>query len=129
LINRRRDVLREYRRQFLEGRKRIETMRKMICMLALLSAFFTVGPFAVATSGVAEARVCKHKYLRSWGKRHSTMYAARISARRAWKRASYALYGTKFDTWWPSRRKSMRCYPSRHHKHRCLATAFPCTIF
>lgn len=104
-------------------------MRKTICILALMAAFFAAGPLAIATSGVAEARVCKHKYLRSWGKRHSTMYAARISARRAWKRAAHALYGTKFDTWWPSRRKSMRCYTHRHNRKVCLAAAFPCTIF
>jgi hypothetical protein len=104
-------------------------MRKTICISAALATLFTAGSVAVATSGVAEARVCKHKYVRSWGQRASTMFGARISAKRAWKRASYALYGTKFDTWWPARRKSMRCYTNRHNQKRCLAAGIPCTIF
>ena len=104
-------------------------MTRMIFILALFTAFFTAGPLAVATSDVAEARICKAKYVRSWGKRARTMFGARTSARLAWKRASRAINGTKYDTWWPSRGKSMRCYTNRRNLKRCLAGAFACTIF
>ena len=92
------------------------------------AALLAAGPAAVVTSDTAEARTCKKNYGTSWGKRKNTMYGARVSARLAWKRASKRINGTKYDTWWPSNRKSMKCFTNRAGKKRCRARARPCTI-
>jgi len=104
-------------------------MIKTIGMLVMLAAFFTAGPMGVMTSGAAEARTCKAKYVRSWGKQSRTMFGARASARLAWKRASRSLNGRRYDSWWASRRKSMRCHTNNRGQKRCLAGALPCTVY
>lgn len=95
---------------------------------ALLAAVLAAGPGSLASSNTAQARTCKGDYVRSWGKRSLTMFGARASARLAWKRASRAINGTKYDTWWPARGKSMRCYTNPRGRKRCIAGAYPCTI-
>ena len=103
-------------------------MMRHCALLMLVAALLGFGPIGIVASSPAEARSCKHEYIRSWGRPSRTMYGARISARLAWKRASRAIFGTKYDTWWPSRRKSMRCHTNRRNLKRCRAGAFPCTI-
>ena len=104
-------------------------MIKKIALAGCCAAFLAAGPLAVATSDSAEARTCQRDFITSWGNRKNSMTGARISARLAWKRASKAIFGTKYDTWWPSRRKSMKCFTNRNGKKRCRARARPCTIF
>lgn len=112
----------------------IEATSQDIIMLKTFGAVIgfavvcSLGPMGLASSSSAEARSCKSDYHRSWGKHSLTMFGARASARLAWKRASRALHGTRYDTWWPSRGKSMRCYTNRDGRKRCLAGARPCTI-
>ncbi len=103
-------------------------MLKKLGLAALGAAMLAVGPGAVATSDTAEARTCKQEFVTAWGKRKSTMFGARVSARYAWKRKSKRINGTKYDTWWPSRRKSMKCFTNNMGKKRCRARSRPCTI-
>ena len=103
-------------------------MIKQLCLAAAGAAFLLAGPGAVVMSDSAEARTCKKGFVTAWGKRKNTMYGARVSARLAWKRASKSINGTKYDTWWPSKRKSMKCFTNRAGKKRCRARARPCTI-
>jgi len=103
-------------------------MIKQLCLAAVGAAFMLAGPGALVTSDTAEARTCKKGFVTAWGKRKDTMFGARTSSRLAWKRASKSINGTKYDTWWPSKRKSMKCFTNRAGKKRCRARARPCTI-
>lgn len=103
-------------------------MIRSLCLVAATAAFLATGPAAVLTSDTAEARTCKTKFVVAWGKRKNTMYGARVSARLAWKAKSRRVNGTKYDTWWPSKRKGMRCYTNRGGTKRCRASARACTI-
>ncbi len=94
-----------------------------VCALTLAAA-----PMVLITSGPAAARTCKQDFVTAWGVRKNTMFGARVSARYAWKRSSKLINGTKYDTWWPSKRKSMKCFTNRAGKKRCRARARPCTI-
>ena len=103
-------------------------MIKNVALVASCAAFLAAGPMAVATSDSAEARTCKREFVTAWGSRKNSMFGARVSARLAWKRDSKDIFGTKYDTWWPSKRKSMNCFTNRAGKKRCRARARPCTI-
>ena len=103
-------------------------MLKKFGFAALVAVCLAFGPAAVMTSGTAAAKTCKTEFISAWGSRKNTMYGARISATNAWKRASKLINGTKYDTWWPSKRKSMKCFTNRDGKKRCKARARPCTI-
>ncbi len=103
-------------------------MLKNLGLTVFLFACLAIGPTAVMSSGTAEAKACKADFVTAWGKRSNTMYGARVSARYAWKRASKLINGTKYDTWWPSKRKSMQCFTNRAGKKRCRARARACTI-
>lgn len=72
-----------------------------------------------------EAAVCKGSRVTALGKWQSTMFAARASARYAWKRKARAIYGSKFDTWWRSANKSYGCW-SYKKRERCRVKARPC---
>ncbi|MEO0809383.1 MAG: hypothetical protein AAFW82_01855 [Pseudomonadota bacterium] len=103
-------------------------MLKNALLAAFCAAFLAVGPMAVVTSGTVEARTCQAKFVTAWGKLRSSMYYARGSAREAWKLASKRINGTKYDTWWPSKRKSIKCFTNREGLKRCRYRARPCTI-
>lgn len=103
-------------------------MSKSFFLAALATAFLITGPAAIVTSDRAEARTCQADFVVAWGKRKSTMFGARTSARLVWKAKSRRINGTKYDTWWPSKRKSMKCWTNREGKKRCRAAARPCTI-
>ncbi|MGI9421890.1 MAG: hypothetical protein ACR2PA_01775 [Hyphomicrobiaceae bacterium] len=103
-------------------------MIRRFVLAAGCAAFLAAGPAAIMTSDTAQARTCQPDFITAWGKRKNSMTGARISARLAWKRASKAINGTKYDTWWPSRRKSMNCFTNRAGKKRCRARARACTI-
>ena len=100
-------------------------MFRTLGLAALCAAFLAAGPAAIVTSDTAEARTCKKNFVTAWGQRKNTMTGGRISAKHAWKRASYRINGTKYDTWWPSKRKSMKCFTNRAGKKRCRARARP----
>ena len=103
-------------------------MLRTFFIAALGAAFLTTGPVAVVTSDTAEARTCQAKFIVAYGKRKNSMFGARTSARLAWKAKSRRINGTKYDNWWPSKRKSMKCWTNRAGKKRCRAAARPCTI-
>ena len=103
-------------------------MLKRLGLSLACATVLAAGPVAVVTSQDAEARTCKKRFVTAWGNRKDTMYGARVSARLAWKRASRDINGTKYDTWWPTKRKSMKCYTNRAGKKRCRARGRPCTI-
>ncbi len=103
-------------------------MLKNMGLAAIAAALLLASPVTVLTSDVAAARTCMTEFITAWGKRKNTMFGARVSARYAWKATSRRVYGTKFDTWWPSRMQSMKCFTNRAGTKRCRARARPCTI-
>lgn len=79
----------------------------------------------IVVPSTVEAAVCKGSRVTALGKWQPTMFAARASARYAWKRKTRAIYGSRFDTWWRSANKSYGCW-SYNKRERCRVKARPC---